>query len=364
MKVDGRELKGGAISWMARNPVASNLLMTVLLLGGLIIGSRVKQEVFPEFTIDTVQVRVPYPGASPEEVEEGILLAVEEGVRGVDGVKKVTSNAFEGSGTVRVELTLGTDPDKALQDCKLAVDRITTFPRNAERPTVSLLSNRREVISLVVYGDQGERQLRDLAERVRMDLTRHPDVTLVELDGIRPLEIGIEVPQDILRAHGLTLEGVAASLSRSSLDLPGGGVKAQGGEVLLRLAERRDRGGEFADIPVVSRPDGTWIRLDEIARIRDGFADTDQATYFNGKPAVRIIVFRVGDQGPLEVAAAVKEYIAEFRKDLPVGVGISVWEDWSDIYRQRINLLLRNAGLGLILVLLILGLFLDRKSVV
>jgi multidrug efflux pump subunit AcrB len=359
--IEGRELKGGVISWMARNPVASNLLMAVLLLGGLIVGSRVKQEVFPEFTIDAVQIRVPYPGASPEEVEEGILLAVEEGVRGVDGVKKVTSNAFEGSGTVRVELTLGTDSDKALQDCKLAVDRITTFPRNAERPTVSLLSNRREVISLVVYGSQGERQLRDLAERVRMDLTRHPDVTLVELDGTRPLEIAIEVPQENLRAHGLTLEGVAAALSRSSLDLPGGGVKAQGGEVLLRLAERRDLGAEFADIPVVSRPDGTWVRLDEIASINDGFADTDQATYYNGKPAVRIVVFRVGDQGPLEVAAAVKEYISELREDLPEGVGISVWEDWSDIYRQRINLLLRNAGLGLVLVLLILGLFLEPK---
>lgn len=359
----GEVLKGtgGAISWMARNPVAANLLMVVLLVGGFIIQRQIKQEVFPEFDMDTVQVSVAYPGASPEEVETGILLAIEESVRGEDGVKRVTSSAFEGSGVLRVELMLGTDPNKAQQDIKSSIDRITTFPRDSERPTVSLLSNRREVISFFVYGDQEEQLLRNIAERAREQLVRHKDITLAELAGIRPLEISIEIAQPTLRNLGLTLDDVARIVSSSAVELPGGGVKTSSGEVLLRVAERRDLGEEFADIPVFVRADGAFVRLGEVADIIDGYADTDQATLFNGKPAVQVVVYRVGDEGPLEVAAAVKEYLAALRAELPEGVHLGLWQDSSEIYRQRINLLLRNAALGLTLVLLILGLFLELR---
>jgi multidrug efflux pump subunit AcrB len=359
-KMSGAE-KGGAIAWMARNPVASNLLMVVLLLGGFILRGQTKQEVFPEFDADTVTVSVAYPGASPEEVETGIVLAVEESVRGEDGVKKVTSSAFEGRGMVSVELLLGADANKALQDIKSAVDRITTLPGDAERPVVSLVSNRREVLSFFVFGNRSEHLLRSLAEKARGDLVAMEEITLAELAGVRPLEISVEIPQRSLRNLDLTLDDVARSVARSAVELPGGGVKTAGGEVLLRIAERRDAGEEFGDIPVVSRSDGTMIRLRDVAEIRDGFADTDQATYYNGLPAVQIVVYRVGSEGPLDVAAAVQEYLADFAGNLPDGVQVGVWQDWSDIYRQRINLLLKNAAIGLVLVLIILGLFLEPR---
>ena len=353
--------KPGAMSWMAHNPVAANLLMAVLIVGGIIVGLQVKQEVFPEFELEFVLVTVPYPGASPAEVEQGIILAIEDEIRGLEDIKKVTSTAAEGLGFVSAELMLGADAAQALQDIRNAVDRITTFPQDAERPVVSKAASRREVISIVLYGDLDRRTLRRLAERARDELLQKPEITLVELSGIRPLEIAIETPQAKLRAYGLTLEDIANEVARAAVELPGGGVKTSGGEILLRMAERRDLGREFEDIPLLSTADGTEVRLADIATITDGFEDTDEEAFFNGKPAVMVKVFRVGDQTPLEIAAIVKEYVVEFRETLPPGVEAAEWLDWSEIYSQRMSLLLRNAAIGLVLVLGILGLFLEVR---
>ncbi len=351
----------GAIAWMATNSVASNLLMIVLLAGGALIGLSMKQEVFPEFELDIITVGVPYPGASPAEVEQGIVLALEEAVRGLDGVKRVTSSAAEGAAGVTIELILGADKDRALADVKAAVDRITSFPQDAERPTVSLLSNRREVISLVVYGDVDERTRATVANTVRDEVLRDKRVTQAEVADVRPPEIAIEVPTATLRAYKLTIPAIADAIRRHAVELPAGAIKTRGGEILLRTAERRDAGQQFRDIPVVSRPDGSELKLGEIARITDGFKDVDDAAFFHGKPAAMVQVFRVGDETPMQVAAAVKEYVAKARADLPTGVEISVWRDYSEIYRDRMNLLLRNAYLGLALVLLVLGLFLEVR---
>jgi multidrug efflux pump subunit AcrB len=352
---------GGPIAWMAKNTVAANLMMFVLLVGGWLVGSRVKQEVFPEVELDVVRVAVAYPGASPAEVEQGILLAIEEAVRGVDGVKKVTSSATEGSGSVAMELLLGADPDKALADAKSAIDRITSFPLDAEEPVVSLLTNRREVISLVYYADIDRHSLREVAERARTELLSLPDITTVELGGVRQPEISVEVSQAQLRAHGLTLEGIAQEVERASVELPGGGVKTKSGEVLLRTAERRDRGIEFEDIPIISSASGARVKLGDVARVVDGFVDSDEEAYFNGKPAAMVKVFRVGEQTPIAIADAVKAYAEAARSALPPGVELATWNDLSEIYRDRIDLLLRNAYMGLALVMLILGLFLELR---
>ena len=346
---------------MAKKPVAANLLMVFLILGGILTSLKIKQEVFPELELDVVQILVPYPGASPEEVEKGIIKAIEEEVRGLDGIERVTATASEGFGSVIVELLLGTNANKALQDVKNAVDRIVTFPEHIERPRVSLLSQRQAAISLMVYGDLEEGALRRLAEQVRDELLAHDGITLVDLTGVRPLEIHIEIPQETLRRYNLTLGDVAAKVRRAAVELPGGGVKTQGGEILLRLAERRDAAMEFANIPIVSAPDGTEVLLGNIARIVDGFRDTDEASSFNGKPAAKLMVHRTGDQTPIEVADIVKEYIKRLNKALPEGAGVAIRRDWSDIYRQRLSLLLRNAYLGLVLVLVLLGLFLEVR---
>lgn len=351
----------GPLAWFARNSVAANIIMLVFIIGGLVMASNVRQEVFPEVSLDVVRVQVPYPGAGPEEVEQGVILAVEEAVRGVDGIKEIRGTAQEGTGLVTAELLTTTDPNEALNDIKSAVDRITSLPQDAERPVISLLSNRRQVISLVIYGERDEKTLKGLAEEVRDELLQLDEVTVVELGGVRPPEISIEVPQDNLRKYGLSLPAIAERVRQASIELPGGGLKTEGGEVLVRTTERRERGVEFRDVAVLARPDGTRVTLEEIADIRDGFKDIDLHAYFDGRPAVRVDVYRVGDQTPLEIAGAVNEYTEQKQASLADGVSMATWNDRSEIYRDRINLLLKNAYIGLFLVLLVLGLFLDPK---
>jgi len=351
----------GPIAWMADNTVAANLGMVILIFGGLIMSFSVRQEVMPEFELDVVAITVPYPGASPAEVEQGILLAIEEQVRALDNIKKVTAVATEGNASVRVELMEGVNANKALQDIKNGVDRITSFPEDSERPVVQLILNRREVISLVLYGDLEEDVLRGVAEQVREELLNSRNITTVEYSGIRPIELSIEVPRENLRAYDLTMDDVAGAIRRTAIELPAGGVETPGGEILLRTAERRDYGREYADIPVVSRPDGTRVELADIATIIDGFRDTDQAAYYNGKRAVKISVFRVGDQKPIEIAEEVKAFAADLEERLPDQVGVATWYDASEMYADRVNLLVKNCALGLVLVLIILGLFLEIR---
>jgi len=358
-KIEGK--KPGFLAWMTKNSVAANLIMALLILGGIVVGSGVKQEVFPEFDLNFINVRVVYPGAGPEEVERGIVQAIEDALQSIDGVKKMTSSAVEGAGSVTLELMDGVDETRILGDVKNAVDSVQSLPANAERPTTSLLVSRRRVVDLVIYGDLPEKSLKALAERARDDLLQLKEITQVDIDGIRPAEISIEVPQETLRAYGLTLNNIARVVASNSVELPGGGVKTDGGEVLVRTNERRDFGNEFEDIEIISQPDGTTVPLVDIATIKDSFEDTDEAAYFNGQRAVKLAVFRVGEQTPLEVAKATKDFAARLKGEVPPGVNVAIWQDQSEIYRDRIDLLLRNAGMGLILVLVILGLFLKPR---
>ena len=352
---------GGPIAWMARNHVAANLMMLLFLVGGLILSTRVKQEIFPEFTADIVTVSVLYRGASPAEVEQGIILSIEDEVRGLDGVKEVRATATESRAKVTIELLTGADTGKALQDVKNAVDSILSFPEEAERPIVSLVQVRNRVLTLLVHGPQDEQTLRALAERIRDDLLQRPGVTLIELAAARPLEISLEVPQRNLRAYNLTLDRIAREVREAAIELPAGGVKTPGGEVLLRTQERRDFAREYANIPVAAAPDGSQILVGDIADIHDGFEETDVEAVFNGQRAVQIQVFRVGNESPQSVSDTVRAYMAEIESELPPGIGLAIWDDRSEVYRSRVNLLVKNAFLGLVLVLLLLGVFLDPK---
>ncbi len=350
-----------AIRWMAKNHVAANILMFVLIVGGLIKGYSIKQEVFPEVDLDRVQVSVAYPGAGPEEVEEGILRQIEENLTGIDGIKEITSSASEGIGIVIAEVATGEDQDLVLQDIKSEVDRIVTFPEDAEKPVIAKLVNRAEVISVVVYGDVSDKVLREQAEEIREELLALPGITQVDLGGVRPYEISVEIPEENLRRYGLTLEEVARRIRRASLDLPGGTIKTEGGEILLRTKERRYFGPEYADITVVTSPGGVQVKLADIARIKDDFEETDVFARFDGVPAAMVKVFRVGDQKPIEISKRVKEYVKGKEPRFPASLNISVWFDTSEIYQSRINLLIKNACLGLTLVLIILGLFLEIR---
>ena len=351
----------GTIAWMTRNSVASNLLMGILLLAGFFSVLQTKQEVFPEFSIDIISVTVPYPGASPEEVEQGIILAVEEELRGIDGIKRLNSNSSENAGSVIVELLTDAKPDKVLNDVKAAVDRITTFPENAEKPQVSELSLRREVITLILSGDQELATLHQLAENARSEIRKDPNVTQVEVVDVPELEMSIEVPKATLESHGLTLDDIATQIRIASLELPSGGIKTDNGEILVRVADRKKSVADFKDIIVRSSFQGAELRLGDIATITDGYTDTDEESYYNGERAVRLVIYRVGAQTPTDVADAVKQYKSKLESELPEAITVSVWNDSSEILKGRIQLLVNNARIGLILVFVILALFLEFR---
>lgn len=349
----------GPIAWMARNPVAANLLMIFFVAGGLFVAGKIKKEIYPAFEVDIVRVTVDYPGASPEQVEEGILLSIEDEVRSLDSVKRVTSHAFEGQGVVSIELLEGTNKISALQNVKNLIDSIQSFPEEAERPIINLVDKRRQVITLIVKGRRDKRLLKEIAENIRDELIQDEGVTLVEIQGVPALEISIEVPTEDLRAYGLKLNQIAGIVRSNALDLPGGGIKTPSGEMLLRTTERRDFAEEFGEIPVVAKKDGTRVLLSDIAEIEEKFEDTDEEAFFNGMPAVYLEVFRVGDQSPLDIAESVRRYVEKKREALPDTIDLVILNDRSEIYRDRISLLRKNAFLGLILVLIFLGLFLE-----
>jgi multidrug efflux pump subunit AcrB len=350
-----------AIRWMAENHVAANLLMLVLIIGGLILGLSIKQEVFPDVTLDRIQVSVAYPGAGPEEVEEGVILKIEENLTGVDGIKQLKSMAAEGYGVVTAEVTTDADIDLVLQDIKSEVDRITTFPKDAEKPVVSKLLNRREVISVVVFGKLPERSLRELAEQVRDELLLEPGITQVDLSGVRPYEISVEINENNLRRYALTFDQVAQRIRQASLDLPGGTIKTGSGEILIRTKERRYVGPEYASIVILTTADGTEVTLGDIANIRDGFEETDQFGLFDGLPAAMVKVYRVGDQKPTEISDTVKAFVELKRRQFPESVDLATWNDNSELFKSRKDLLTRNAMIGLVLVFITLGLFLEIR---
>jgi multidrug efflux pump subunit AcrB len=358
---DTPAVKRGLLAWMVTNRVTPNLMMMVFLAGGLIVASRIKQEVFPDFTEDIVTITVPYPGASPEEVERGIILAVEEAIRGIDGVKEVTATAGEGQGAVSAELFEGVDQQKVYQEIKQEVDRITTFPQEAEKPEVVLQAHLHGVLTVEVYGRADEWALREVVEQVRDRLLLDPGITQVEIEGGREYEVHVEVPQENLRAYGLTLDGIARKVGATSVELPGGKIETRGGEVLLRVKERRDWAGEFARIPIITAADGTTLRLDDIAAVRDTFEDTDSEGTYNDWRAMGVAVYRVGEQTPIGVSKAVRRAMAEIEPDLPPGVHYDIRDDRSEVYWQRLDLLVKNAFYGLLLVLLVLALFLEAR---
>jgi multidrug efflux pump subunit AcrB len=353
--------KSGPIVWMAGHSVAANLLMVIFLVAGLYFAFDIKKEVFPNFEMDWVMVSVSYPGASPEEVENGIVLAIEEAVENLDNVDEIRSTAGEGNALVIVQMLVGGDLQKLSRDVKSAVERITSFPEEAEDPEISEISRSRQVLSIVLYGDLDEKILRTKGEAIRDQLLTDPNITQVTLGAVRNYEMSIEVPQENLRAYNLTLQEIANKIKMASVELPSGSLKTEGGEILVRMMDKRDYGIEFAQIPIIANAAGTELRLGDIAVIRDGFEDTDHYATYNGKRALMINIFRVGNQTPMQVSEAAIGHIDELRDTMPPGLEVDVLNDRSEVYGQRLDLMVRNGFFGLVLVLVMLALFLEPR---
>jgi len=349
------------IAWFTDNPVAANLLMLIFLAGGSISLMSMHKEEFPTIDPGVVSIKVPYLGAAPEEVEEAVCIRIEEAIEGVDGKDRMLSISREGMCTVMVEILQDVDSTPVLNDIKSKVDAISTFPEETERPVVSSLLFRGQTIAIAIYGDTDEATLKVLGEEIRDEIAALEGISQVAVSYARPWEISIEVSEHTLRRYNLTMTKVANAIRRSSLDMPGGSIKTQGGEILLRSKGQAYRGHEYEDVVVLTQPDGTNITLGEIAEVRDGFEEGFLKARFNGQPAVAVHVYRVGDEDTIASADAVKAYLERKQAHLPGGVKTAIWMDESDSLKRRINALTRNAYAGLALVLLILTLFLRFK---
>ncbi len=350
-------------SWSTKNRVTVNLLMIFIILAGILALSRMRREMFPQFSLDFINIFVVYPGATPEEIEEGICIKIEEQIKGIEGISKIMSRASEGRGSVTAELDVDSDDEvqEILDEVKTEVDRIDTFPEDAEKPVIIELVMREPVINVAVYGDVSERKLRQVAEKIRDDLTDAETISLADLLGVRDYEMSIEVSEENLRRYGLTFDGVTEAIRTASLDLPGGVIKTPGGDVLIRAKGQRYFGREFEDIPLITRQDGTIIPLGDVADIIDGFEDVDQWGRFNGKRMAMVQVSRTTEEDIIEIAHTVKDYVEAHRDMLPKGVELAIWGDLSKMVQDRINLLSRNGTQGIFLVFLSLALFLNFR---
>ena len=344
---------------MARNSIAANLLMIILIGGGIWTMFNIQKEVFPQFQLDYVEVNVVYPGAAPAEVEQGILLPVEEAIRGIQGIKEITSTANEGSGNILIELVAGTDRMQAFQDIDQGVRRIQTFPDDIERPQVNLQARQRDVMEIAIYGESDIWTLRILAERLRNRLLGDPQITQVEIGNVPDYVTHIEIPRHNLRQYNLTLGQVADIVAQSSEDVPAGAVETHSGEILLRMKERKQWAKEFGDITIVSSPSGARVSLQDIATITDGFEETGFHGQFNQSPSVDLSIYRIGDQSPLDIEETVLEIMEDFQ--LPPGVQFRIDSNSAEDYRERLSLLTENGIMAIVIVLAILALFLEYR---
>lgn len=361
MRAPKPELSRDPLAWMAQNPVAADLLMIILLLGGIFTAFHIQKEVFPQFQLDIVDIRVGYPGAAPSEVETGVLQPIEEAVRGLEGIREVTATAREGSASIEIELVPGIDRMKAFQDVDQAIARIRTLPEEADEPEVSLRARQRQAMVLGLYGSVDIWTLRVLAERLRDRLLSDPNMTLVELGNVPDYITHIEIASDTLREHGLSLPEVAQIIRRSSQDIPAGAVRTFDGEILLRMHERKVWADEFANIDIVTGQGGALIKLSDIATINDGFEEGNFHSRFNGVPSVELNIFRSGNESPLNIEKAVYRILSDFEKGLPPGVQWRIDSNNAEDFRQRLALILENGLVSVLIVLAILSLFLAAR---
>ena len=348
------------IRWFILNTVAANLLMVFIIIAGTFTLSRLRMEVFPDITIPIINVSVVYPGASPEDIEESICVKVEEQVQGINGLKRITSSSNEGYGSINIEVENGYDIDEIKDEVKSQVDAITSFPDDAEKPTIRSFDGQPEVITIAVHGHVDEASLLNIAEKVRDEVSELPNITQTRL-GKKPREISIEISENTLQKYGISFDYVANKIRTSSMDVPGGAIETYDGEILIRSKGQAYTGEEFGIIPVLSLADGSTVFLRDIAEILDGFQDVEYDIKFNSEPALLIRVYRTGDQNALDIADAVHKYIKKKNPVMPPGVSLTTMKDESVILRGRIELLTENAYLGLGLVLIVLALFLKPK---
>ena len=351
----------GLIAWFAKNHVAANLLMILILAFGIVSSITIRKQTTPDFELNWIQIRVPYLGAAPQEVEEGVIIKIEEAIQDIPGIVEINSRASEGMGNVTAEVATGEDINEILTEVKTKVDAISTFPGLTEKPVIYKQEVPVHVVFLTITGQLDEYSRKEIGLEIRDELMEIPSVNQVQILGDRAYEISIEVSEEVLRQYGLTMSEISQAIRNSSVDMPGGSIKAAGGDILLRTEGQVYTGREFEELVLRTYPDGTRLTLGDIANIDDGFVETDGYARYMGQAAASMRVMAIGQQNELKTAAAVKEYVAKKQETLPEGVSIEVWVDRSFYLQDRLNMMVKNMLQGAFLVCLLLALFLRLK---
>ncbi len=347
------------IAWFARNPVAANMLMWLILIAGIFtIFNRVTVERFPNIEQKSISITVPFRGATPEEVEQTISTRIEEAVYDLEGIKQITSTSSEGSSNVFLEIEEAYDVEVLLDEVKSRVGALNTLPVEAEKPIIRRNQWKRETISVMISGYLPDQELREYAEIVQEQLTNLDGISQIETSGVRRFEIAIELNQDSLNEYGLTLSEIANAINSSSLDLSAGQLRSDKGDILLRLKGQSYTQAEFYRIPILTREDGTRLLLGDLAVIKDGFEEQGLNTRFDGVPSIELEIFRVGEQSAIKVAQKVKDFVAAQQPEVPPGLNLSIWRDNSKGIKARLNTLIWSLAQGGALVIVLLALFL------
>ena len=348
----------GLIAWFARNHVAANLLMLVIVVSGLAAIMQMRIQANPDIEPNTISIQVPYPGASPGEVESAVVARIEESLRDVKGIEEMRSFAREGSGSINLSIESDYDPQVAMDEIKLAIDRVAALPAESERPIISRSFKQSSAVNVQIYGDLDERGLKMLAQQVRGEILELPNVTKAELAGARGYQISIEVTDASLRKYGLTLGDVAQAIRTSSVDLGAGSIRTDAGDILLRTQGQAYVAAEFESLVLINGADGTRLTLGDIAVVNDGFVDQHFFSLFNGRPSIGINVAAVGEQNQIKISREVKAYITERKQTLPPGISMDTWRDSTEYLTSTLNVMLSNMAFGIVLVLVMLGIFL------
>lgn len=356
-----RNAEPGLIGWFASNPVAANLMMFVIITFGIVSTFTIRKQTTPDFELRNVTVRVPYLGAAPQEVEEGVVIKIEEAIQDVQGIVEINSRAVEGMGSVTAEVATGEDLDLILNEIKVRVDAISTFPALTERPIIEKQEIELPVILISLYGNLDDFARKALAQEIRDELVALPQVNQVALLGDPDYEISVELSEHALRQYGLTMSEVSQAIRESAVDLPGGRIESAGGDILLRTEGQVYTGLEFADIVLRTYPDGTRLRLGDIADIEDGFVERRDFGRFNGEPSAVLRVLAGAQENELTTARMVREYVEEKAATLPAGVSLDYWVDRSYYLEDRLDMMIENMVQGALLVIVVLALFLRLK---
>ena len=345
----------------ARNTVFANIILVLIFMGGGLAVHNMVRETFPEFSLDMITITVPYPGADPEEVEEGISRKVEEAVEDIEGIKLYTTRSRENVGFTLVEVKENYDVDKVLDKIRTRINGISTFPVDAEKPVIDELLLKDSVLLIYLSGDMSERRLKEWSEKVKDQVQQLHSVSQVSIFGARDYEISIEVSEARLREYGLTFGAVATAIRQSNLNLAGGTIRSRGEEIRIRTMGRKYSGAQLAKIIVLATPDGKMIPLDRVARIQDGFSEDPIKAEINGRPALLISVFKTREEDALAISRDVAAFIQSQQPLIPDGAHLDLLYDTTGMLRARIDLLVKNGIIGLIVVFLLLWIFLNAR---